>query len=250
MRSTARSYPAFWLTAGSRELRLPRSKRTSPFCPEVNPVQLVSKKGLAPNHRERFLTREEVDALKSATTCDMHARMIEMAVQTGMRKSEMLETLWSHVDLTARTLRLDSDRTKSGRSRVIPLSDIAVSLLRTQPKTPGVPHLFWIKGRAGEPREMVHIYTWWNASVKRAGFKDLNFHDLRHTFASWWVQSGGSLSHLATVLGHSEVRTTDRYAHLGLSHIEREMTRLGLISGTHLRTHEENSGTQGGIFMR
>ena len=60
-----------------------------------------------------------------------------------------------------------------------------------------------------------------NDLLERAGIKDFRFHDLRHTFASWYMMNGGDLYELAKILGHSNIKMTERYAKLGEKHIAR-----------------------------
>ncbi len=68
--------------------------------------------------------------------------------------------------------------------------------------------------------------------LELAGIKDFRFHDLRHTFASWYMMNGGDLYELAKILGHSNIKMTERYAKLGKDHIAktggtaREMWRM------------------------
>jgi integrase len=57
--------------------------------------------------------------------------------------------------------------------------------------------------------------------LERAGIRDFRFHDLRHTFASWYMMNGGDLYELAKILGHSNIKMTERYAKLGRQHIAR-----------------------------
>ncbi len=57
--------------------------------------------------------------------------------------------------------------------------------------------------------------------LEKAGIGDFRFHDLRHTFASWYLMNGGDLYELAKILGHSNIKMTERYAKLGKKHIAR-----------------------------
>jgi len=57
--------------------------------------------------------------------------------------------------------------------------------------------------------------------LERAGIGDFRFHDLRHTFASHYMMNGGDLYELAKILGHSNIKMTERYAKLGRQHIAR-----------------------------
>ena len=122
---------------------------------------------------------------------------------------------------------------KSGKPRHIPLSDEAVSVIRSIPHVPGNPWLF--PGHApGKP--LSDIYLFWNRIRQKLGLGDVRIHDLRHTFASFLVNTGHSLYEVQKLLGHSDPRTTMRYAHLGqgalLAAVE---TVSGLLSSLHCK---------------
>ncbi|WP_300686854.1 site-specific integrase, partial [uncultured Bilophila sp.] len=134
---------------------------------------------------------------------------IRLLLLTGARKSEVLKARWEHVRLDLRLLVVPLS--KSGKPRHIPLSDEAIAIMRAIPRQPGNPWLF--PGEApGKP--LSDLYLFWNKLRRELGLADVRIHDLRHTFASFLVNAGHSLYEVQKLLGHSDPRTTMRYAHL------------------------------------
>jgi site-specific recombinase XerD len=74
-------------------------------------------------------------------------------------------------------------------------------------------------------RPVGDIRTAFENAVVEAKLDGLHFHDLRHSFASWFVMRGGSLQALQTILGHADIKMTLRYAHLAPDHLRSEMAR-------------------------
>ena len=162
--------------------------------------------------RERYLSREEAQRLMRALENSKHpeAFALRLLLLTGARKSEILKARWEHVRLELRLLIVPLS--KSGRPRHILLSDAALDVVRAMPRTPGNPWLF--PGHApGKP--LSDLYLFWNRLRRDLGLADVRIHDLRHTFASFLVNAGHSLYETQKMLGHSDPRTTMRYAHLG-----------------------------------
>lgn len=162
--------------------------------------------------RERHLTPEEARRLMRALERfdRPEATAIRLLLLTGARKSEILKARWENVRLDQRLLTVPLS--KSGKPRHISLSDKAVQVIRSIPRVPGCRWLF--PGHAqGKP--LSDIYTSWNRLRRKLGLTDVRIHDLRHTFASLLVNAGHSLYEVQKLLGHSDPRTTMRYAHLG-----------------------------------
>ncbi len=162
--------------------------------------------------RERYLTDEQAQRVMNELDHSerQEARAIKLLLLTGARKSEVLKARWEDVHLGQRLLTVPVS--KSGRPRHIPLSDEAVAVIRSIPQEPGCPWLF--PGRAsGKP--LSDLYLFWNSLRRKLGLRDIRIHDLRHTFASLLVNDGHSLYEVQKLLGHSDPRTTMRYAHLG-----------------------------------
>lgn len=181
--------------------------------------------------RERYLAQEEALRLMAALEGSdrPEARALRLLLLTGARKSEILRLRWEHIRLDLRLLTVPLS--KSGRPRHIPLSDEAVSVIRSIPHVPGNPWLF--PGHApGKP--LSDIYLFWNRIRQELGLGDVRIHDLRHTFASFLVNTGHSLYEVQKLLGHSDPRTTMRYAHLGQSALLAAVeTVSGLLSSLH-----------------
>ena len=172
--------------------------------------------GVAPfkirTQRERYLTQDEAQRLMRALEKSdrPEAFALRLLLLTGARKSEILKARWENVRLDQRLLTVPLS--KSGRPRHILLSEEAIKVLRALPRTPGNPWLF--PGHApGKP--LSDIYKFWNELRRSLGIADVRIHDLRHTFASFLVNTGHSLYEAQKMLGHSDPRTTMRYAHLG-----------------------------------
>lgn len=164
------------------------------------------------NKRERYLSQEETRCLYEAVTASdntMLQHIVAMLILTGARKREVLDARWADFDMERRVWRIPT--TKLGRPRHVPISDGVLSLLRDVPKTAGVPHVF-ANPATGKP--FVSVFYSWNTARLRAGLPELRVHDLRHSFASFLVNAGRSLYEVQKILGHTQIQTTQRYAHL------------------------------------
>ena len=136
-----------------------------------------------------------------------------IALNTGLRLGALLGLNWIYVDLSRGVIRLEI--TKSGRRREVPLNgDSYQALVSLTPKA---------EGRVFQTR---FIKTAYNNAVAIAKLDDVNFHTLRHTFASWAVMRGVSLKELQELLGHSSLAMTMRYAHLAPEHLRAAVSRL------------------------
>ncbi|GAB6059393.1 tyrosine-type recombinase/integrase [Desulfonatronum parangueonense] len=164
------------------------------------------------NKRERFLSSEELEKLaESVKQCEnpMLEPIVLMLVLTGARKREMLDAKWDDFDLERKTWRIPV--TKSGKPRTVPLSDAALDVLAKIPRIDGCEYAF-ANPRTRKP--FVSIFNAWNAARKRVGLEDVRMHDLRHSFASFLINAGRGIYEVANLLGHSQLQTTQRYAHL------------------------------------
>ena len=164
------------------------------------------------NKRERFLSEEEVRRLYSAVLASdnpMLKYIVPMLLLTGARKREVLDARWEDFDVDNRLWRIPF--TKSGRPRTVPMSDGVMSVLDTVPRIAGSPYVF---PNPDTKKPFVTIHYTWDTARKRAGLRDVRMHDLRHSFASILINSGRSLYEVQHLLGHTQVKTTERYAHL------------------------------------
>ncbi len=189
----------------------------------TNPVTALNKRNLNTYRpRTRFLTPSELDQLLAVTANHIRPAII-LAVETGLRKEELFGLTLSRVDLTRREITLNS--TKAGRPRRVPLSDKAIRTIRDmlehRPAT-NSPYLF----TKPDGSRFADMKNGFEAARKRAGLDDFRWHDLRHSFASWFVQGGGDLYHLSRILGHANVQMTARYSHLRTDDLHAELQRV------------------------
>lgn len=141
--------------------------------------------------------------------------VVLLALNTGMRRGELLSARWRDVDLTRAVLTVRGTHSKTGQTRHIPLNSEAVQVLATwKNAVPSGDHVF--TGHDGAP--MADIKTAWGRLVRAAKLENFRFHDLRHTFASKLVQAGVDLNTVRELLGHSDIKMTLRYAHLAPEH--------------------------------
>lgn len=160
------------------------------------------------NKREVFLSVEQVRAI--AQHCNLETQAIVWtALLTGARRGELSKLRPEYVGKD--TITFVSDTTKTDRTRVVPLIPALRPWLKHFPFgfDPNVATLAWRRAR------------------KKAGLEHANFHDLRHSCASILLESGVDLYTIGKILGHMNVQTTQRYAHL---QIEQQRTALNKLS--------------------
>jgi integrase len=182
------------------------------------------------NQRERYLSVPEAQRLyeslcKSENT--LLSYIVPMLILTGARKREVLDARWEDFDIQHGLWRIPI--TKSGKARHVPLSDGAVQILGTVPHKEDCPWAF-ANPHTGKP--FVSIFCAWNTARKRAGLADVRIHDLRHSFASLLVNAGRTLYEVQHILGHTQVKTTQRYAHLSQSTLRDAANEATLAVGS------------------
>lgn len=182
-----------------------------PGC-ERNPVRGVRSKPLN-NARERFLSTEEAKRLLIAAEKSRNpllAPVVGLLLLTGMRVSELLSTRWEHVDIARRTLFVPTSKT--GRTRYVPLAQAALDIIDRLPKAKAAVYLF--PNSRNAQKHLTTIKHGWQTARDAAGLPGLRIHDLRHSAASFMVNSGVDLFAVGKVLGHANVASTARYSHL------------------------------------
>jgi integrase len=135
--------------------------------------------------------------------------IVPMLILTGARKREVLDAKWEDFDFERRLWRIPT--TKLGKPRHVPLSDGALSILTNTPRINGCP---WVFANPNTKRPYVSIFMAWDTARRKVGLADVRIHDLRHSFASLLINSGRSLYEVQKLLGHTQIKTTQRYAHL------------------------------------
>jgi integrase len=172
------------------------------------------KKPQLNNEVTEDLTDKQLTSLLKAIEEDTHPQagsMLEMALYTGMRKSEICRLQWGHLNFDTAFIKIVDP--KGGKDQVIPMNDLARELLENHPKTEGSPFVF--PGRFGKERK--NIYQYVNEIKRRAKLpkKFRIFHGLRHVFASSLASSGNvSMFALQKLLTHKSPVMTQRYSHM------------------------------------
>ena len=182
----------------------------------------------------RFLSREEISRLHRVLDRQTrHSRreqadIIRLLLLTGCRRSEILRLRWSEVDRD----RLVLADGKTG-PRIVPLNTPARRILQRRPRGES-PFVFPSPSDPTRPRS--RNLAFWYRARREACIEGVRLHDLRHTHASHAVMNGVPVLVVARLLGHSDVRTTLRYAHLGDREIEQAAERVGQAIAALLRT--------------
>jgi integrase len=194
-----------------------------------NPWRAYNKKGLPEAvQRTTFLSDNEVQKLLDLCNQQLHRCLITLAVDTGMRRNELLKLHVDEIDLNERQIYLGNrsrDRTKGGTGRVIPLTSRAVAeietLLETHRKShgksqPGKGAIQW-NGHLFENyatgKPVTDVKTFWQRVTKAAGLQGVRLHDLRHTFCTAGLAAGASQVSLMGISGHRSIQSFKRYAH-------------------------------------
>ena len=203
----------------------------------TNPCRHV--KQYKEHKRERFLSPEEMarlGAVLRAAESEMPSAVaaIRLLLLTGCRMGEICSLRWEHV--AADEIELPDAKTGS---RSVPLSPEARAVLASLPRAAGSPFVF--PGRfPGAHR--ANLQRPWSILRHRAGLDDVRIHDLRHSFASRALALGESLTMIGKLLGHTQVQTTARYAHLARNSIQNAAARIADSIGDSLN---ERTGTAG-----
>lgn len=166
-----------------------------------------------PDRPPVYLTFMQWDALLVIIRGTWIEDIVTFAVCTGMRQGEILHLEWRHVDLARKVVHVTSTatfNTKAGKRRVVPLNEKALATLTGRPHD--AERVFMYEGLPVRRDSLTKAFK---RFVRESDLpKAIHFHSLRHTFASWLVQDGVSLYQVGRLLGHSNTRTTEIYAHL------------------------------------
>lgn len=185
---------------------------------QENPVAKVEMLKVN-NKRLRYLEKEEITKLLA--NCHGHLKpIVIVALNTGMRKGEILNLKWQDVDFKRDIIYLLD--TKNSDKREIPMNKMVKAALINVKKHPDSAYIFCNKD--GKP--YTQIRTSFFTSLKKSGIINFRFHDLRHTFASHLVMSGIDLNTVRELLGHKSLEMTLRYSHLSPDHKRRAVDKL------------------------
>jgi integrase len=180
----------------------------------TNPCRGIKK--YPEKKKERFLTNEELEKLDSilkeqealGATSPYSLAAIRMLLYTGCRLGEVLNLKWEDVKFDEGYLHLKDAK---GGEVTIPLNESAKKILSNLSREPANPYVF-IGSKSGQC--LTTLKTAWTKIRRLAEIEDVRIHDLRHTFASLAIKQGVDLYTVSKLLGHRNIRTTTRYAHL------------------------------------
>lgn len=182
-----------------------------------SPMKKVSKP-TEPRGRVRFLDDQERAALlktcKESTNPYLYPAFV-LAISTGMRQGELMNLRWENIDLF--NGRIVLNHTKNGDRRLIPVRGLALQLLlelkNKQQKDIGL--LF---PSHENPQQPIDLRFPWEQALKKAQITGYNWHDNRHSCASYLLMNSATLAEIAEILGHKTLAMVKRYAHMSEAH--------------------------------
>jgi integrase len=170
-----------------------------------NPVRKVNKPKL-PGGRTRRLEGDEEQRLLAASP-PVFGQVVRFALETAMRREEISRLTWENVDLERRFVHLP--QTKNGEARSVPLSPVALTLLRKMREHSG-DKSYTVFGMSPDA-----ITQAMEQARKKAGIQNLHFHDLRHEAVSRLFENTDlDIMEIKTISGHRSMQMLARYSHL------------------------------------
>lgn len=197
--------------------------------------------------RIRELSIDEQARLFKHLRPDLHP-LVMFALMTGLRLAELCSLQWQAIDLDVGRIRFTQ---KGGRTRHFPINSEMRAFLSSMPKADTLPHaryvLTYINHKAkGQPRHRITagggLAEKFREALDAAEITDFRFHDLRHTFATRLLRQTGNLKLVSRLLGHSQIETTMRYAHVLDSDLREAMASYRVEQTDRLRAESKHSG--------
>ena len=170
------------------------------------------------NEWRRARKRALYPTIPAGSYADHLTPIVLLAMNTGLRRGELLSLQWSDINMEARMLTVRSEYAKSGKQRHVPLNAEALTVLKQ-----------WAS-QADESSgvfSIVSIKSSWSTLLLTTNVENFRFHDLRHHFASRLVMAGVDLNTVRELLGHADLTMTLRYAHLAPEHLAAAVEKLG-----------------------
>ena len=181
------------------------------------------------NRMENYLSPEQLDKLVNVlrtapprTVCNVALFLLA----TGARLNEALRARWDQIDKETRVWRIPASNSKNKRTRSAPLNDASLEVLG-QLGTEGKYDNLFINTKTKKP--LVNVHKVWGRLRAQAGMEWLRIHDLRHSYASFLVNSGRTLYEVQQILGHSDAKVTERYAHLSSKTLQAAANTASII---------------------
>ena len=191
-----------------------RHAKTREWLSSVPPIPRMEE----PKGKLRFLTHDEarrlVDYLSEQPRSQHLVDMIEFTLATGLREANVTGMRWDWIDLERRLAWIPAERSKSGRVIRVPLNDLSMDVLRRRQGD----HPTWVFTYRGRRVKKANR-DGFRAAVATMGWDDVNWHSLRHTWASWHVMAGTPLQVVMELGGWTSYTMVLRYAHLAPDHL-------------------------------
>ena len=180
-----------------------------------------------PDREPPYLSKDEFNKLISMISETWIKDVIITAAMTGMRRGEIINLRWEDVNFHTKTIIVESStryKTKFGKRRVIPINDVVYKILCTRHNRTNKGYVFTRGGKQINGDWLTQRLK--SYLLRLNSTKKLNFHSLRHTFSSWLVQSGVSIYEVQKLLGHSDIKVTQVYAHLAPNELHSVVSRI------------------------
>ncbi|MBS4028818.1 MAG: site-specific integrase [Ignavibacteriales bacterium] len=199
-------------------------------CITENPFRKVAKPK-APELLPTYFTQDDFRKLLAFIADKDFRALVLTAIYTAMRLNELLSLRWNSVDFARRVIAVENSEyftTKTKRNRIIPMSEELFRLLLVRKEYATCELVFQSNG------EKLHEGTTskkFKRYVRKAELNDkLHFHSLRHSTASWLVQSGVSIYEIQKILGHATISTTQIYSHLAETTLRDTMNKISILN--------------------
>ena len=166
-----------------------------------------------PEKQPLYFSKTEFEILLSEIKEKEFKDLVTIAVNTGLRLNELLNLKWNQINLETKTITLDNREhiTKTKRIRSIPINNNIFPIIKSMRSISKCANVFPNEERNKD----IHVSQKFKSYIRKSKLNDsLHFHSLRHTFASWLIQSGVNIYNVSKLLGHSNIKTTEIYAHL------------------------------------
>jgi integrase len=181
------------------------------------------------NAKERFLSADETALLITEINKSVNPMLkyiIPTLLMTGCRRNEVTKIKWDDVDIEKHKLRLPPLDNKGKKVRYVPLSEGVIKILKAVPRLDDCEYVF---PNPKTKKPYVSFFCSWNTARKAAGLADVRVHDLRHSFASFLVNAGCPIYEVKELLGHTQIKTTQRYAHLSQDTLLKATNKVSAI---------------------
>ena len=177
-----------------------------------------------------YLTKDDLKKLLDIVEESVLEELFLFAALTGLRLGEIVNLTWTSINFQQRTILIKNTEdfvTKSGKQRIVPMSELVINLLSRKELTQRFcKFVFQLNGRQVSKCYVSHKFKYY---TRQLGLNDkVHFHSLRHTFATWLVQEGVNVYEVQKLLGHSSVKVTEIYSHLAAAELHNAVNKIDI----------------------